>query len=63
MTLALQLPLPAASAGPAADPLAAWAGTHRRRIGDAAVEGLRFAFYWRVSTEDHQDPVTSRQWQ
>jgi DNA invertase Pin-like site-specific DNA recombinase len=27
------------------------------------VEGLRFAFYWRVSTEDHQDPVTSRQWQ
>lgn len=57
MTLALQLPLPAA------DPLAAWAGTHRRRIGDAAVEGLRFAFYWRVSTEDHQDPVTSRQWQ
>lgn len=45
MTLALQLPLPAASAGPAADPLAAWAGTHRRRIGDAAIEGLRFAFY------------------
>lgn len=28
-----------------------------------AVEGLRFAFYWRVSTQDHQDPVTSRQWQ
>jgi hypothetical protein len=25
--------------------------------------GLRFALYWRVSTEDHQDPVTSRQWQ
>ncbi len=22
--------------------------------------GLRFAFYGRVSTEDHQDPVTSR---
>ena len=22
--------------------------------------GMRFAFYWRVSTEDHQDPVTSR---
>jgi site-specific DNA recombinase len=63
MTLTLQPPLPASSAGPAPDPLAAWAKTHRRRIADAAVEGLRFAFYWRVSTEEHQDPVTSRQWQ
>ncbi|WP_194920706.1 recombinase family protein [Catenulispora rubra] len=25
--------------------------------------GLRFAFYWRVSTEDHQDSASSRQWQ
>ncbi|MGW3507776.1 recombinase family protein [Streptomyces sp. NPDC000994] len=25
--------------------------------------GLRFAFYGRVSTEDHQDPNTSRAWQ
>ncbi|MGD3107390.1 recombinase family protein [Streptomyces sp. YGL11-2] len=25
--------------------------------------GLRFAFYGRVSTEDHQDPATSRGWQ
>ncbi|WP_232247823.1 recombinase family protein [Kitasatospora azatica] len=25
--------------------------------------GLRFAFYGRVSTEDHQDPATSRAWQ
>jgi site-specific DNA recombinase len=30
-----------------------WAGGHERG-------GLRFAFYGRVSTEDHQDPVTSR---
>ncbi len=45
------------------DLLAGWANGRRRRIADAAVEGLQFAFYWRVSTEDHQDPVTSRQWQ
>ncbi|MEV8562847.1 recombinase family protein [Streptomyces sp. NPDC051917] len=25
--------------------------------------GTRFAFYGRVSTEDHQDPATSRAWQ
>ncbi|MET8809917.1 recombinase family protein, partial [Streptomyces sp. NPDC004546] len=25
--------------------------------------GLRFAFYGRVSTEDHQDPETSQAWQ
>lgn len=25
--------------------------------------GLRFAFYGRVPTEDHQDPDTSRAWQ
>ncbi|MEY9928621.1 site-specific DNA recombinase [Catenulispora sp. GP43] len=30
---------------------------------DTAVGGLWFAFYWRCSTEDHQDPVTSRAWQ
>ena len=24
---------------------------------------MRFAFYGRMSTEDYQDPVTSRQWQ
>lgn len=45
------------------DLLAGWAAGRRRRTGEAAVEGLRFAFYWRVSTEDHQDPATSRQWQ
>jgi len=41
--------------------LAAWAGQPRRRqVGDRAPGGLRFAFYGRVSTEDWQDPVTSR---
>ena len=46
---------------PGADALAAWAErTGRRRAGVAAGGGLRFAFYGRVSTEDWQDPVTSR---
>ena len=31
--------------------------------GQHPVGGLRFAFYWRCSTEDHQGPVTSRAWQ
>ena len=43
------------------DGLAAWAeGTGRRRAGERARGGLGFAFYGRVSTEDWQDPVTSR---
>ena len=43
------------------DGLAAWAeGTGRHRAGNAVRDGLRFAFYGRVSTEDWQDPVTSR---
>jgi site-specific DNA recombinase len=49
--------------GPAAgmDGLVAWAeGTGRRRAGRPARGGLRFVFYGRVSTEDWQDPVTSR---
>jgi DNA invertase Pin-like site-specific DNA recombinase len=32
----------------------------RRRAGGPASGGLRFVFYGRVSTEDWQDPVTSR---
>ncbi len=41
--------------------LAAWAErSRRRRTGGPAPGGLRFAFYGRVSTEDWQDPVTSR---
>ena len=34
--------------------------TGRCRAGLPGREGLRFAFYGRVSTEDWQDPVTSR---
>ena len=41
--------------------LAAWAEqSGHRRAGKPARGGLRFAFYGRVSTEDWQDPVTSR---
>jgi hypothetical protein len=40
--------------------LAAWAAAHRARPGRLITGGLRFAFYWRMSTEDNQDPVTSR---
>src|SRR5260370_19543034 len=41
--------------------LVAWAeGSRRWRAGGPARGGLRFAFYGRVSTEDWQDPVTSR---
>jgi len=49
--------------GPAAggDGLVAWAvRSGRPRTGRPVRGGLRFAFYGRVSTEDWQDPVTSR---
>jgi site-specific DNA recombinase len=47
--------------GLAAGGLAAWAErTGRRRAAQPESGGLRFAFYGRVSTEDYQDPVTSR---
>jgi site-specific DNA recombinase len=43
------------------DALAAWAeGLASRREGMLGRGCLRFAFYGRVSTEDWQDPVTSR---
>ena len=43
------------------DALAAWAGGLAGRRGGVRGRGcLRFAFYGRVSTEDWQDPVTSR---
>lgn len=32
-------------------------------VGMPSASGLRFAFYGRVSTEDHQDPATSQAWQ
>jgi site-specific DNA recombinase len=41
--------------------LAAWAErSGRQRLGGPARGSLRFVFYGRVSTEDWQDPVTSR---
>ncbi len=41
--------------------LAVWAErTGRGRVAGRERGGLWFAFYGRVSTEDHQDPVTSR---
>jgi len=43
------------------DVLALWMErTGRPRAGEPGRGGLRFAFYGRVSTEDWQDPVTSR---
>jgi len=43
------------------DGLLAWVErTGRRPEADQCRGGLRFAFYGRVSTEDYQDPVTSR---
>ena len=46
--------------GKGGDALAAWAErAGRRRAAGHGRGGLRFAFYGRVSTEDHQDPVTS----
>jgi hypothetical protein len=43
------------------DLLVAWAeSTRRRQVVMPCRGGLRFAFYGRVSTEDYQDPITSR---
>jgi hypothetical protein len=51
MSPAFQPPLPDPNAtDTASHPLAAWAKARRRRVTETAVEGLRFAFYWRVST-------------
>jgi site-specific DNA recombinase len=52
---------PAAAGEPRAVGLLAWAESTGRRAAEApGRDGLRFAFYGRVSTEDWQDPVTSR---
>ena len=40
--------------------LAAWIQRTGRRAGERGHSQVRFAFYGRVSTEDWQDPVTSR---
>jgi site-specific DNA recombinase len=53
--------VPAPEREPAADALTLWAERSGRRRGAEPARGvLRFAFYGRVSTEDYQDPVTSR---
>ena len=53
--------VPRAGVGAGGDVLLAWAGrTGRRQVAEPCRGGLRFAFYGRVLTEDHQDPVTSR---
>ena len=47
--------------GPGVDMLASWAeGLGQSRAGLQSRGCVRFAFYDRVSTEDWQDPVTSR---
>jgi site-specific DNA recombinase len=52
---------PSPGQGAGGDVLAMWAEhTGRCRAGLPSRGGLRFAFYGRVSTEDWQDPVTSR---
>jgi hypothetical protein len=47
--------------------LAAWVAAQRRvgprRFRQAEPGGLRFAFYGRISTTDHQDHGSSRHWQ
>jgi len=48
-------------AEPGCSTLVLWAErSGRRRAAGPSLGGLRFAFYGRVSTEDWQDPVTSR---
>ena len=52
---------PAGGEQPGGDVLASWAeGLASRRAGMRGRGCLRFVFYGRVSTEDWQDPVTSR---
>jgi len=49
------------NSGVGSDGLLAWAERTGRRPAAGSLRGaLRFAFYGRVSTEDYQDPVTSR---
>ena len=52
------------------DILTGWMGRHAEngvcggvRRGAEPTQGLRFAFYGRTSTTEHQDPHTSRAWQ
>ena len=50
----------ASGGGRGGDVLAAWAESLSGRAASRSRGRLRFAFYGRVSTEDWQDPVTSR---
>ena len=53
--------MPAAGQAEGGDMLTLWAeAAGRRRAAGHGLGRLRFAFYGRVSTEDWQDPVTSR---
>jgi DNA invertase Pin-like site-specific DNA recombinase len=56
-----------AFAMPDQDLLMSWingkTATARRQRCSTTRRGLRFAFYGRVSTEDYQDPASSRRWQ
>lgn len=61
MTVAAAHAVPGAGQRADRDTLALWAERSGRRVvAERRPGGLRFAFYGRVSTEDHQDPVTSR---
>jgi site-specific DNA recombinase len=61
VTTATRRPASAAAREPAGDALASWAErSGRHRAAEPGQGSLRFAFYGRVSTEDYQDPVTSR---
>ena len=40
-----------------------WRGSSRTGLGVRHREGLRFAFYGRMSTTEHQDRASSRAWQ
>ena len=55
------LVIPVACEEPGRGRLAAWAeASGRQQAHGEERGGLRFAFYGRVSTEDWQDPVSSR---
>ena len=61
MTAARRQEAPVACAEPGCSTLVLWAErAGRRRACGPAGGGLRFAFYGRVSTEDWQDPESSR---
>jgi site-specific DNA recombinase len=61
VTAARRRLVPAPGLEPAGDALVLWAERSGcRRAAEPVRGGPRFAFYGRVSTEDYQDPVTSR---